>query len=188
MMKSLFKFSLLLIPVFLLIFIIGCGKKESENISTDELKKKELELKEKELNLKEKEMLDKKESELKEKEQKIDKFSHNKLTDINGTYEGTIKNGTSWFVIIKDFDGSNFNGYDIVYWKTTPNGYRTSFHGTYDNNTKEIIIYEDKNIKGSGKFIGNVSADHEKMSGTWYRYSDGGSFTWELSKSYEENQ
>jgi hypothetical protein len=184
------KTKLIVLIIFIALFTISCNKTDKQNDS-DNLKKKELELKEKELQLKEKEMLDKKETELKEKEKQIEQKSQvneKKKYDISGPYWGSIKDGTRWYVYISNFNGDNFNGFDIVYWKSTPDGFKTKFNGTYDSQSGQVIIYEDKNAKGSGKFIGTVSDNGNKMNGDWYRYTDNGSFTWNLEKSNEEMQ
>lgn len=166
----------------------GCGEKDEPQITADDLKKKELELKEKELQLKEKEMIDKKETELKDREKQLEQKSNNIKIELAGTYAGTIKDGTYWHVVISNFDGKNFKGYNKIYWKSTPEGFKTNYTGTYDNSSGEIIMHEDRNAKGSGKFIGSISKDGNKMSGTWYRYTDNGSFTWELERNFEEFQ
>lgn len=178
-----------LIFIILLLFFSACNKNDNKE-SSDDLKKKELELKEKELQLKEKELLDKKETELKEKEKQIEQKTQSKDSkkiNLKGDYQGSIKDGTLWYVFITSFDGSNFKGHNIVYWKTTPNGFKTNFTGTFDSQTNQVIMYEDKNAKGSGKFIGTVSDNGNTMHGDWFRYTDNGSFTWDLERS-EENQ
>lgn len=179
------------VKLFIIIFLasvsfLSCNKNDEKGASSDDLKKKELELKEKELELKEKELMNKKETELKEKER--EQIPDRNNIDLSGTYGGTIKDGTDWYVVISGFDGNSFKGYNEVFWKSTPDGYRTNFEGTFDKYTNEVIMYEDKKTKGSGKFIGTVSSDGNKMSGTWYRYTDNGSFTWELERSLENNR
>jgi len=184
-MKSKTYFILLLSLIFLL---TSCNKNDNKE-STDDLKKKELELKEKELQLKEKELLDKKESELKEKEKQIEHKTQTKnKVDLSGSYWGSIKDGTRWYVFISGFDGYSFKGYNTVYWKTTPDGFKTNFTGTYDSQTGQVIMLEDRNAKGSGKFTGTVSDNGNSMHGDWYRYTDNGSFTWNLKKTGEEGQ
>ena len=168
-MKPYIKFLLILLTAILL---NSCDKKDEKTTTqSDDLKKKELELKEKELQLKEKEMMDKKDSELKEREKRLNQKEIQQKINLSGIYQGTIKDGTSWLVSIINFDGNKLNGFNEVYWRSSPGGYRTNFTGTYDNSSGEIIMYEDKNTKGSGKFIGKVSKYGNKMSGTWYRYS-----------------
>ena len=183
------KFSILI--VILVLLVSSCSKDEEEQTPpTDDLKKKELELKEKELQLKEREILDKKEADLKAKEDEL-KNSQNidkddiKDTKINlrGTYSGSIKDGTLWYMYITNFTGKNLKGYNKIHWESTPEGFKTNFSGTYDPSTREIILYEDRNATGSGKFIGTVSVDGKSISGDWFRYSDGNSFTWNLSKT-----
>ena len=178
------------ILIIIVIFLFSsCSNKEDQNTSqNNDLKKKELELKEKELQLKEKEMMNKQESELKENEKQIDQQTSRKKADLLGTFEGTIKDGTNWFIVISKYNGRGFSGFNKVYWKSTPEGYKTDFVGTYDNSTNEIIMYEDKNMKGSGKFVGTLSSDANSISGTWYRYTDNGSFTWQLQRSFEKGQ
>jgi hypothetical protein len=106
-----------------------------------------------------------------------------KNIDLNGTYNGSIKDGTRWYVYIFEFDGKNFSGHNQIFWKKYPDGFNTNFTGTYDSKTGQIIMYEDRNAKGSGKFTGTVSENGKIMSGDWHRYSDNGSFTWNLKKS-----
>jgi hypothetical protein len=180
----------LIILIALSFMVSGCNKNDNKQ-TTDDLKKKELELKEKELQLKEKEMLEKKEAELKEKEKQIDQQNQSKdikKINLKGDYQGSIKDGTKWYVYITSFDGSNFKGYNVVYWKTTPDGFKTNFTGTYDSQFNKIIMLEDRNAKGSGKFIGTVSDNGNTMHGDWFRYTDNGSFTWNLERSYKEDQ
>lgn len=109
-------------------------------------------------------------------------------TNINGTYWGTIKDGTRFYLYISNFDGKNFNGFNKIYWKKYPDGLKTNYTGTYDYKTKQIEMLEDPDAKGAGKFIGTVSESGSSIHGTWYRYSDNGSFTWNLEKSDEEAQ
>jgi hypothetical protein len=108
-----------------------------------------------------------------------------KKIDLNGTYRGSIKDGTRWYVYIFEFDGKNFSGHNQIFWKKYPDGYNTNFTGTYDSKTGQIIMYEDRSAKGAGKFTGTVSDNGKIMSGDWYRYTDNGSFTWNLEKSAE---
>lgn len=111
------------------------------------------------------------------------KYERKNEFNLSGSYWGSIKDGTRWYQFITNFDGKNFSGYNQIYWKKYPDGYKTNFNGEYHSDTRQIIIYEDRNTKGAGKFIGTVSDDGRKMSGDWYRYSDNGSFTWNLEKS-----
>ena len=180
----------IILLIALALIIISCNKNEEQTTSeTDDLKKKELELKEKELQLKERELLDKKESELRDREKDLtEQKSSNQEINLTGSYWGSIKDGTSWYVYISEGKGKSIKGYNKIYWESTPEGYKTNFSGSYDSSTREIIMYEDRNAKGSGKFIGTVSIDGKSISGDWYRYSDNGSFTWNLEKSYQEDQ
>jgi len=168
--------------VLFLFISIGCGEKKDTS-SQDDIKKKELELKEKELQLKEKEMIEKKSAMLDEKEKNLKQstIEKNRL-NLTGSYSGSIKDGTSWQIFINNFDGENFKGFDIVFWSTHPNGFKTNFTGSFNKSTNEIIIYEDSRAKGSGKFVGKVSDDGNSMSGDWFRYTDKGSFTWNLTR------
>lgn len=113
-----------------------------------------------------------------------DSYSEKKTGfNLSGSYWGSIKDGTRWYQFISNFDGKNFSGYNQIYWKKYPDGYKTSFNGEYNPDTRQIIIYEDRNANGAGKFIGTVSGDGKKMNGDWYRYSDNGTFTWNLEKT-----
>lgn len=178
------------ITVFLfsvLLLVSSCQNKSTDEIS---LREKELELKEKELAIKEREALEQKQKELEEKVKELESSREVQPpirkeisgVNLNGTYSGSIKDGTLWYVYIRNFDGTNFTGSNNIYWPKSPNGYKTNFTGTYNSNTGEIIMYEDRNAKGAGKFIGKVFDNGGSMSGTWYRYSDGGSFTWNLGR------
>lgn len=165
-----------------LAILISCNKPNNDP-ETDDLKKKELELKEKELQIRESEMLERKRSELDEKENKLrSNESTNNRTNLSGSYYGTIKDGTSWKAYISSFDGENFSGHNVIYWDKYPDGYRTNFTGSYNSFTNRITMSEDRNTKGAGKFTGTVSDDGASMSGEWYRYSDNGTFTWNLTK------
>lgn len=102
--------------------------------------------------------------------------------ELNGKYEGTIKDGTRWKVNIYGFDGRNFEGSNTIYWASKgAGGLTTTFYGTYDNATGEIIMNESEG-KGSGRFTGRLTENGKNMQGTWSRYSDGGTFSWNLSK------
>ena len=117
--------------------------------------------------------------------QKITEEEKNKNAvnvELNGNYEGTIKDGTKWKVNIYGFDGRNFEGSNTIYWASKgPSGLTTTFYGTYDNATGEIIMNESEG-KGSGRFTGRLTENGMNMQGIWSRYSDGGSFSWNLSK------
>jgi len=180
------KYSYLFI-LFLFLFICGCEKKANDIPGTD-IKQKEMELKEKELKLKEEELIRKKDSILNERENKLNQHSSKKKIDLSGNYSGTIKDGTYWDLFITSTQGESFRGYNVVYWKSIPRGYRTNFSGTYDPGTQEIVMNEDPETKGAGKFTGRISSDGNNMSGSWRRYSDGQSFTWELVRSNDPDE
>lgn len=102
--------------------------------------------------------------------------------ELSGRYEGSIKDGTRWEVYITSYDGQSLSGYNKVYWQKYPEGYKTNFTGRYNSINGQIIMNEDRDAKGSGKFTGTVSDNGRIMSGDWKRYSDGGSFTWNLKR------
>jgi len=208
----------LIVLIIISLFTISCNKTEKQNDSDDlkkkelELKEKDLQLKEKELLEKKEATLNEKEKRIEQNSQGNDQgFSLSKKEyenninanppesapppkirkydfDISGSYWGSIKDGTRWYVFISNNNGGDFKGYDIVNWKSTPDGLKTKFTGTYDSQSGQVIIYEDKNAKGSGKFIGTVSDNGNKMNGVWYRYTDKGFFTWNLEKTDEVMQ
>lgn len=175
---------MIFLAMLVLLFVTSC--KESNNINEQskkdiELKEKELALKEKDIKLKEEDLLRKREENIEKKEKELSK-EKSSYVNIEGKYDGSIKDGTYWFVYINNINGRNFNGYNVIYWKKSPEGMRTNFSGEFNSSDNSITIYEDKNSKGSGTFYGKVSSDEKTISGTWYRYSDGGSFTWNLTK------
>ena len=102
---------------------------------------------------------------------------------LNGKYIGTIKDGTIWETFIYDFDGNSFIGYNIIYWEKSSEGLKASFTGIFNSTNGKIEMYEDRNVKGAGKFIGIITDDGSYMDGTWTRYSDGGSYQWNLKRS-----
>ncbi|MBZ0201606.1 MAG: protein kinase [Ignavibacteria bacterium] len=108
--------------------------------------------------------------------------------DLNGYYEGTIKDGTRWIVKIHNFDGRNFEGSNTIYWPSRGSGgLTTTFSGTYDKSTDEIIMNESSGT-GSGSFTGRLSDNGKNMQGSWQRYSDGGTFDWNLTKGIAPRQ
>ena len=155
--------------VFFALFLFSCNNKSDESLK---LKEKELDLKQQEIDLENKK--------LETQNQNGDNQNINEI-NLEGLWIGTIKDGTYWTLEIKKYGGDKFNGVNIIYWEKYPEGYKTNFSGTLNSN-KEIIMYEDRNTKGSGKFVGNVSNDGKFMSGEWYRYSDNGTFNWSLKK------
>lgn len=170
--------------ILLCIIFVSC-EKESEMIDGKSkandpivLKEKELELKEKEIELKEKEQLKEREESVEQKEKELKRNTNSEIY-LSGKYSGSIKDGTYWEVFISNFDGRNFEGYNVIYWKKYPNGFRTSFKGEFNPTDNSIIMYEDINAKGSGTFYGNISSEGN-IAGKWKRYSDGGKFTWNL--------
>ncbi len=189
----------ILIPL-MLFSLIGCGKiinklknpdnkTENDKAIQEDLKnkEKELELKERELALEKERMNLEREKATEESSDQIQNNTEKKgpainLKDFATLWFGTIKDGTSWEASIIDFDGHNFRGRNTVYWKSTPEGFSTNFTGTVDEVTGEVIMYEDKNAKGSGKFVGTINQKGTRMSGIWTRYSDGVTFKWNLEK------
>ena len=175
---------MIFLTIFIFLVLSSC--KEINNVNEQskkdiELKEKELALKEKDIKLKEEDLLRKREENIEKKENELSK-EKNTYVNIEGKYDGSIKDGTYWVVYINNFNGSNFIGYNVIYWQKSPEGMRTNFSGEFNSSDNTITIYEDRNAKGSGTFYGKVSSDEKTISGTWYRYSDGGSFTWNLTK------
>lgn len=169
-----------------LIVLILSSCKENKNpedaVRKDlELKEKELALKEKDIKLKEEELLRKREENI-EKKEKEQSFNKEMEIRLEGKYEGSIKDGTYWVVYIYNFNGRNFTGNNIVYWENHPEGFKTDFSGEFNSENNNVIIYEDRNAKGAGTFNGTVSPDGNNINGSWYRYSDGGSYLWILKK------
>jgi len=188
-----------LIIAFLFLQFTGCGKiidkLKNNNTKSDKTEQTDLEKREKEIELKERELaLEKEKKEL--EKQKLESGNQRStkpesterssgkinLKDFATMWFGTIKDGTDWEVSIVSFDGKNFKGKNTIYWKTSPNGFSTNFAGTVNDETGEVVMYEDKNAKGSGKFTGTINKAGNRMSGSWSRYSDGGTFNWNLEK------
>lgn len=182
-----------IIAVLIGIFL-GCGKitdmlkgKETEKPASEkndiDKREKELELRERELALEKEKINLEREKNSQQNEEKEESVKGDvNLTDFATMWFGKIKGSTDWEVSITEFDGKNFSGQNTVYWKSTPEGFSTYFTGMVDKATREVIMYEDRNAKGSGKFTGTINKSGNRMSGTWTRYSDGGSFSWNLEK------
>jgi hypothetical protein len=189
-----------LIIVALFLQFTGCGKildkltnKESKTVPTEQT---DLQKKEKELELKERELALEKEKMNLEKEKGTTQGAENSgsqqreernvsrinLNDFATLWFGTIKDGTNWEVSISGFDGVNFRGRNTVYWKSTPEGFSTNFTGTVDDVSGKVVMYEDKKAKGSGVFTGTINRAGTRMSGSWSRYSDGGTFKWNIER------
>ena len=160
--------NLLLFVISLLLITYGCNKKNDEILK---LKEKELEIRQQELELEKKKL--EAQNPNNNQESNLNVLNIN----LNGVWNGTIKDGSYWKVEINKFDGKNFEGVNIIYWKEYPEGYRAIFTGTMDSRG-EIIMYGDINIKRAGKYIGRISNNGDQMDGQWYRYSDNGSFNW----------
>ncbi len=102
---------------------------------------------------------------------------------LNGSYTGTIKDGTKWVLYIRDFDGTNFEGYNTTYWNSRgKDGLTAPIKGYLDKNNNKIIMDETSGGNKAGRFEGNIYEDGNKIEGIWTRYSDGGSFNWTLYK------
>lgn len=158
-------------------------KNEEQTSKKDlEIKERELALKEKDMKLKEEEMMRKREGDIQRKEEE---FRQKQTTGIalNGKYTGSIRDGTYWEVFITDFDGSNFKGYNIIYWDKHPEGMVTNFSGEFKLSDNMIVMYEDRNAERSGAFYGTVTRDGDFMNGSWYRYSDRREYIWNLKKT-----
>lgn len=191
-----------LIIVFLFLQFTGCGKIidkfKNNNSKSDKTEQSNLEKREKEIELKERELaLEKEKRELENQKSGVQESDNTQSTKPEGTerkvskinlrdfatmWFGTIRDGSDWEVSIVSFDGKNFKGRNTIYWKTTPDGFSTNFSGTVNDETGEVVMYEDKNAKGSGKFTGNINKSGNRMSGSWSRYSDGTVFNWNLEK------
>lgn len=178
-------YSAICILIIFVLILSSC--KENKNLEESgrkdlDLKEKELALKEKDIKLKEEELLRKREENI-EKKEKEQSFKKDTDIRLEGKYEGSIKDGTYWAAYFFNFNGRNFTGYNIVYWENHPEGFKTNFSGEFNSDNNSVIIYEDRNAKGAGTFNGTVSPDGNRINGSWYRYSDGGSYMWNLKKN-----
>jgi len=178
-----------LIIAFLFLQFTGCGKiidkLKNNNSKSDKTEQSDLEKREKEIELKERELALEKEKQALENQKSDVLESENtqsgepestqrKVTKVNlrdfaTMWWGTIRDGTNWEVSIVSFDGKTFKGRNTIYWKTNPDGFSTNFSGTVNDETGEVVMYEDKNAKGSGKFSGTINKSGNRMSGSWSR-------------------
>lgn len=99
--------------------------------------------------------------------------------NLEGSYVGTFA-GKKFEIVIREFDGKNLFGYNVAYWTDPP--YRTNLTGTFNESTSEIILYEEKNEKGTGIFDGTLSTDEKTMKGTYSPITSKQIFKWSVSK------
>lgn len=107
------------------------------------------------------------------------------LKNFSGYYQGTAKD-VRMELNIENFDGKNFSGYNIIFWKPGK-GLRADFKGKYDKETRKVLMTESEDIKGAGYFDGYYYPAENKIEGDWFRYSDNGSYKWILQKSNQQN-
>ncbi len=163
-------FRISILVVFSILILSVCNKNYDESFK---LKEKELDLKQQEIDL------GKEKLESQNQNEEYSKRQIDNNVEIEGLWIGTIKDGTYQTIEIRNYDGKNFIGVNNIYWKKYPEGYKTNFSGKLNSN-KEIVMYEDRNTKGSGKFVGIISYDSNFMCGEWYRKTDNGTFNWSL--------
>ena len=96
-----------------------------------------------------------------------------------GTYGGTF-DGRKFEIVIKEVNGKNITGYNVAYWTDPP--FRTNMTGTYDESSGEIVLYEEKNDKGTGLFDGILSSDGKTMKGTYSPFTNNDKYKWSVSK------
>ena len=99
--------------------------------------------------------------------------------NLEGSYEGTFAE-KKFEIVITEYNGKNIIGHNIAYWTDPP--YRTNLTGTFDESTGEIILYEEKNEKGTGIFDGTLSTDEKTMKGTYSPITSKQIFKWSVSK------
>jgi hypothetical protein len=98
-------------------------------------------------------------------------------------WSGSINKDTPFDLQVIDFDGTTFKGKDQIYSSDKSTAVKTfTVIGTYNPKTREIVINEDKEAKGSGKFTGKLDAEGKFMSGKWEMFSEKKSYNWELNK------
>jgi len=99
--------------------------------------------------------------------------------DLMGTYGGTF-HGKKFEIVLTEVDGKNITGYNVAYWTDPP--FRTNMTGTFNESTGEILLYEEKNDRGTGLFDGILSTDGKTMKGTYSPFSSKQVFKWSVSK------
>ena len=99
--------------------------------------------------------------------------------NLEGSYEGTFAE-KKFEIVITEYNGKNIIGHNIAYWTDPP--YRTNLTGTFDESTGEIILYEEKNEKGTGIFEGTLSTDEKTLKGTYSPITSKQIFKWSVSK------
>ena len=99
--------------------------------------------------------------------------------DLIGTYGGTFHE-KKFEIVLTEVSGKNITGYNVAYWTDPP--FRTNMTGTFDESTGEILLYEEKNDRGTGLFDGILSTDGKTMKGTYSPFSSKQVFKWSVSK------
>ena len=106
--------------------------------------------------------------------------------ELIGTFGGTFHK-KKFEIVITEVNGKNITGYNVAYWTDPP--YRTNMTGTYNESTGEIVLYEEKNDRGTGLFDGILSTDGKTMKGTYSPFSSEQIFKWSVSKdSYSKTE
>lgn len=119
--------------------------------------------------------------EIKENEKKVP-VQKNAAEKIVGYYKGIAKNDTPMELTIERVFNNEVFGYNIISWNINK-PLRSDFIGVYDSLSNRITINEDNSVKGAGYFEGFFLENGSSLEGTWYRYSDNGSYKWSLKKT-----
>jgi|GEM_PF-3413756 hypothetical protein len=178
----------LVLVLFLMLGMMSCQKKSEDDV-TDKIKRDSVakSLEEQKQNLENKE----KQLQMETENLKIQKARNDSIlavTDkinLSGFWSGSLDDGTPFDLTITDFDGKNFKGSDQIFADSTDRN-KFAITGTFDPKTKEIIINEDKNKKGSGKHIAKLDANLTGIKGSWEQYSGTKKMKWELKRAAKE--
>ena len=178
----------LILVLFLMLGFVSC-KQDSDVDMSDKIKRDSIasSLEEQKQNLENKEKQLQVETE-NLKKQKAKNDSILAVTDkinLSGFWSGSLDDGTPFDLTITDFDGKNFNGNDQIYTDASDKN-KFKITGTFDQKTKEIVINEDKNAKGSGKHTAKLDANLTGMKGTWEQYSGSKKIKWEIKRAAKE--
>lgn len=177
----------LVLSVLMILGLTSCGRDKSGNDVADKIKMDstagDLEKQKQTLEQKEKQLKEETENLKQQKARNDSILNAAKNFTLIATWSGTINNDTPFDLVITDFDGKTFKGYDNVFAKDSPDGKKFNITGTYDEKTRNVIINEDNTIKGSGKFTGTLAEDGTTMKGEWKKNSGNESYKWDCKRT-----
>jgi len=100
------------------------------------------------------------------------------IPDIKGTWTGTFDGKTTTLNITEQTD-SSFSGKITINYKQTLN---QDVKGNFNPSTFKMSMVDQLHSKFMGKYIGNLSEDFKKFSGTFTKNRDGAQYSFNLNK------